>query len=796
MIRNYFKIAWRKLIKNKGYTVINVGGLAIGLAVVMLIGLWVYDEISFNKYHSNYDRIGRLMVHNGSGTYKTHPIPLATELTTFFGSDLKSVVPSTQPQSYTIGLGDKIVKDAGVFMHPDGPEMFTLRMLQGSWAGLKSPNSIFLSRSLTKKLFGDEDPVNKSIQIDGKIDVTVTGIYEDFPKNSEFNEIMFISAWDVFITYNDGAKNSVNDWADNFIHIFAEINPATDFDKISAKVKDIKISHISKEKAEANKPELFLHPMRKWHLYSKFENRANVTSEQFQFVWFYSLIGIFVLFLACINFMNLSTARSEKRSKEVGIRKVVGSARGQLINQFYSESVLVAILAFAFSILLVYLILPWFNSVADKDVSILWNSSLFWVAGVIFAVFTGLLAGSYPALYLSSFQPAAVLKGGFSGKASASLPRKVLVVFQFTVSIALIIGTITVYRQIQFAKNRPIGYSPEGLIMIHIKAKDLNDKYEVLSQELKKTGAVTAVGAASSTITNIASMSSGFDWKGKDPAMESSLAVICITPEYGSTVNWKFTAGRDFNRDMASDSTGLIINEAAARYMSIINPIDEIIRWETDDFKGGQFKVLGVVEDILMRSPFEPAYPTVFFLQGNKNWIYARINPETSVHEGLPKIERVMKTINPSAAFEYRLVDEQYALKFASEVRIGKLAGFFAILAIFISCLGLFGLASFIAEQRMKEISIRKVMGASVPDLWRLLSKDFLILVVCSCFIAIPVAYYLISEWLQKYEYRTELSWWIFVFAGGSALFIALLTISFQIIKASIINPIKSLRSE
>ncbi len=487
MIKNFFKIAWRNLIKNKVSSFINIGGLSIGMTVAMLISLWIYDEFSFNKYHKNYDRIAQVKAHaNYSGetyTIASHSMPLGTQLRSSYGSDFKYVVMSTQTEQHILSTSDKKFKESGAYMQPEVTEMLSLKMLKGTRAGLKDLNSLLLSESLAKKLFGDADPMNKIVKIKNNSDVKVTGVYKDLPDNTEFKNIAFIAPFDFYLSSYDWARKKQHDWNNIWLNIYTQINPDTDFDKVSARIKNLMLPHVTRE-YEFRQPILFLHPMSKWHLYSKFENGVNVKSEQLKFIWFYGIIGVFVLLLACINFMNLSTARSEKRAKEVGIRKAIGSVRSQLISQFFSESLLVASLAFVLSVFLVQLTLPWFNSVADKKIGILWANPLFWLAGIAFTIFTGLLAGSYPALYLSSFNPVKVLKGTFRAGRFASIPRKVLVVLQFTVSIILIIGTIIVYQQIQFAKNRPVGYSRDGLLQIQMGSTNFQGKYDVLSRIL------------------------------------------------------------------------------------------------------------------------------------------------------------------------------------------------------------------------------------------------------------------------------------------------------------------------
>lgn len=796
MLQNYFKIAFRNFTGNKGSSLINIGGLAVGMAIAILIGLWIYDELSFNKVHLNYDRIGQVNIHNGDGTYRSLPIPLGEELKSTYRDDFKYVVMSSDLEPHILSAKDKKFGQPGAYMQPDAPEMFTFKMLYGTRAGLQNPHSILLVESLAKKLFGNEDPINQVLKIDDKTDVKVTGVYKDFPDNSALKDIAFVAPWDLYVSSNDWVKNSIDDWKNNAFNIYVQILPGRDFDKISSEIKNLKIPHISKEKAAKFTPALFVQPMSKWHLYSRFENRVNITSEELKFIWFYGIIGAFVLLLACINFMNLSTARSEKRAKEVGIRKAIGSLRSQLIVQFFAESLLMAVCSYLLAMGLVQLSLSWFNGIAGKALSIPLSNPFYWLAGIVFVVVTGLLAGSYPALYLSSFNAVKVLKGTFKASRFAAIPRKILIVVQFAVSMALIIGTLVVYRQIQFAKDRPVGYTRAGLLAIPMTTGKFQEKYDVLKNELKNTGAVAQMAESGSPITYLGSETGGIDWEGRDPGMESSFGTVPVSYEFGRTVGWELKAGRDFSKEFADDSMGIIINEAAVKYMGLKDPLGTTLRWKREGDRIERYKILGVIKDVVMNSPFEPAYPTVFFLKGGMSTIFLKINPMMGASQALSKIESVFKAIIPASPFEYSFVDEEFAAKFSAEERIGELAACFASLAIFISCLGLFGMASFIAEQRTKEISVRKVLGASAFNLWRLLSKDFAVMVIISLLIATPVTYYFMHNWLQKYPYRTKLSWWIFAITGLGALVITLLTVSYQSIKAALMNPVKSLRSE
>jgi ABC-type antimicrobial peptide transport system permease subunit len=558
---------------------------------------------------------------------------------------------------------------------------------------------------------------------------------------------------------------------------------------VSEKIKKSKYDRAKRE--QEFKPEIFLHPMADWHLRSNWKGGVNIGGRS-QMVWLFGIIGTFVLLLACINFMNLSTARSEKRAKEVGIRMTIGSLRTQLISQFLSESFLVVLLAYIVAIGLVIAMLPWFNNLSDKRIAVEWANPIFWMISFAFILFTSLLAGSYPALYLSSFNPVKVLKGTFKAGRFASLPRKVLVVVQFAVSLTLIIGTIIVYQQIQFSKSRPVGYDREGLMMIQMRSPEFYGKYDLLRTELKKSGAVEEMSESSGPVTGVWSNNGGFTWPGKDPNLQEEFATIWITHEYGKTINWKIAAGRDLSRDFSTDSTGIIVNESSVKFMGLKEPIGTEVTF--DDRK---HHIVGVTKDMVMESPYSPVKPTIYILDANNvNWINLKLIPNKSASESLSVIKSIFKKHVPSAPFDYKFVDEEYAKKFNDEERIGKLASVFSILAIVISCFGLFGLASFVAEQRTKEIGIRKVLGASVPNLWQLLSKDFVLLILIACLISIPIAYSVLSNWLRSYDYHTEISWWTFVVCGFGAVIITLSTVSFQAIRAALMNPVKSLKSE
>jgi putative ABC transport system permease protein len=793
MLTNYLKIAFRNLVRNKVYSFINIGGLAVGMAVAMLIGLWMLDELSFNKCHDNYLRLGRVMTNfyheNEQGAGNAVAIPLGQELKTKYAGDFKKVSMASWNFGHIVALGDKKLRQEGMWVESVFPEMLSLKMIRGNQKGLQDPSAILLTESLAKAIFGDKDPMNKIVKLDNSMDFKVAGVYQDLPRNAEFQSAKFFIPWQKYITTQVWLKEAQTYWGNHSFQLFVEMKENADFEKVAAKIKDVPMQHL-KESVDG-KEGVLLHPMCDWHLYSEFKNGKSVGG-RIQFVWLFSIIGIFVLLLACINFMNLSTARSEKRAKEVGVRKAIGSARKQLIGQFLSESLLVVFISFLFAILLVELNLSWFNQLADKTLTIQWTNPYFWIIGLGFTLFTGLVSGSYPAFYLSSFEPVKVLKGTFRVGKFASIPRKVLVVMQFTVSITLIIGTIIIFKQIQFAQNRPVGYSREGLISIPMNTPEIRNKYQPLRKDLLETGVVENMAQSSSPITNVWANQIGFDWKGKDPNSIPAFGTIAVTHDFGKAVNWQIKQGRDFSRSFGTDTSAFILNESAAKFIGIKNIVGETIK-----FNGQNMQVIGVIKDLVMESPFEPIKPTIFML--SYSWadiISVRLKPNVTVKDALSKVETVFKKYDPASPFSYKFVDDEYAQKFSSESRIGTLASIFAGLAILISCLGLFGLASFMAEQRTKEIGIRKVLGASVRNLWQLLSKDFVVLVIISFVISIPIAYYYLHNWLQNYTYRTEITWWVFALAGSGALLITLLTVSYQAIKAAVANPVKSLRTE
>ncbi len=792
MLGNFFKAAWRNLVKDKTHSFINLAGLSTGMAIALLIGLWIYDELSFDKNIKNYDRIARVIqnvTNNGEvQTWWTVPYPLANELRNNYGSDFKHLAMAANWGDHNITIGDKKIKSTGGYFEKEATAMFTPDMLHGK------PDidisSVLLSASAAKAYFGDEDAINKVLVIDQQPPLKVTGVYKDFPENSSLSNVKFIGCWDTWYHNNNDLKDMEDPWRPNFIILFAQLNDNADFARVSEKIRDAKLKKVNAQ-LQKKQPALFLMPMSKWHLYSEFKGGIN-TGGAIKYVKMFGLIGAFILLLACINFMNLSTARSEKRAKEVGIRKTIGSLRNQLIIQFYSESLVTVTVAAVAAISFAWIALPAFNQIAAKNIHIPWNNIHFWCIMAAFIVCTALIAGSYPALYLSSFRPVKVLKGTFKAGRYAALPRKALVVVQFSVSVILIVGTVIVYKQIQFAKDRPVGYTRANLISIPVYSSKIHEHFNAVRDELIQTGAVTAVAESESPTTAIYNTTSGFSWPGKDPSLSTDFSVVVASYDYGKTINWQLKQGRGFSRDFATDSAAVVLNEAAVKYMNLKNPVGETVTWWDNPLK-----VIGVIDNMVISSPYDEARPVIYTLLNYPgNIAMLKLNPAVSTSAAISKIEPVLKKYNPDQPFEFNFVDDEYGKKFGDEERVGKLSGIFTILAVLISCLGLFGLTSFVAEQRRKEIGVRKVLGASVIQIWNLLSWDFVVLVLLSFLIAVPLSYYFMNEWLQHYSYRTTLSWWIFPVAGISALLITLVTISFQTIKAALADPAKNLRSE
>lgn len=799
MIRNYFKIAWRNLIRNKLYSSINIFGLALGMAVTIIIGLWITDELNFNDYFLNKNKIAQVyqtQTWNGNmGTGNAIPLPLEKALKDKYGDNFKSIVMSSWTNEEYLKYGEKSISRTGNYMQEAAPEMLSLKIIKGKKNGLQEPNSLMISASTAKALFGNADPLGKTVSLNSTNDMKVTAVYKDIPQNNTFFDVQYIAPWKFYVNSRQWIKNSMDNWSNNSFQLFVQIAENASMEQVSDKIIDLKKN--ASEDTRPYNPQLTLLPMSAWHLRSEFKNGKQVGG-RIENVWLFGIIGLFVLLLACINFMNLSTARSEHRALEVGIRKTIGSSRGQLVYQFMSESILVVLFAFVIAVILVFLSLSGFNDLAKKEIEFPWGNLQFWLFSLIFIAVTAFISGSYPALYLSSFKPIKVLKGTFKMGRFSALPRKVLVVTQFTVSVALIIGTLIVLQQIKYSKDRPVGYDRNGLIQIPALSNEFASKFDIMQDQLKNSGAVDEMSTSSSPVTEIYSNQSGFTWEGKPPGFQEDLAWTYVSTDYVKSLNMKIIEGRDFSREFATDSNAVLLNQTAVAYMGLKNPVGMYLRDTDEKDPAPPLQIIGVVEDVVTQSPYEPIKQGVYSFDkyGSVNYYNLRLNPNSSMSQNLALVEKAFKANFPNLPFQYQFIDEQYAQKFASEEQIANLARIFTILAILISCLGLFGLASFVAEQRNKEIGVRKILGATVANVWLLLSKDFLLLVVIALLIASPLAYYFMQGWIEKFSYRTSISVWIFIAAWGGAVFITMITVSFQAIKAAIANPVKSLRTE
>jgi ABC-type antimicrobial peptide transport system permease subunit len=788
MYKSYFVTALRNMVKNKMSALLNILGLSVGITVTIVIGLWITDEVSHEKNFPNYARIGRV-IHNVTNngevtTWFNVPWPLSDEVRKNYGTDFSHIAITSGDNTLQFSAESIKFDKTGRFAEPDLVKMLSLEMVYGSADAANDPSSILVSRSTATAFFGNTDPVGKLMRAQDQVDLKVGGVYEDIPVNSEFTALQFIGSWEAFVKIA-GLEKMDDPWRPNGFSLYVQLNDNSTFERASARIKDAEVKKLS-EALQRKKPELFILPMSEWHLKSEFEN-GKQSGGRIQYVWLFGIVGAFVLLMACINFMNLSTARSEKRAKEVGIRKAIGSLRSQLINQFLGESIITVFISMTIALLLTQISLPFFNLISEKNMTMPWTDPIWVVGSISFTIIIGVLAGSYPALYLSAMGSQKTARQ----HRSSSILRKVLVTIQFTVSVVLLIGTAVIYLQIQHAKNRPLGYNSNGLVIIPV-SKDLHMHFEAIRTELKDNGAIVEMAEAQAPVTERWASSSQFDWKGKDPNLSVDFPFFTISPEYGNTIAWNILQGRDFDRERLSDSAAMIINKAAADYMGFKDPVGETIRWG-----GTPHEVVGVIEDLVTQSPYEDAKPAVYVMStSQQNFLLFKLNPAQPAKESLAAIEPLFKKYNPEHGFNYEFTDVVYQRKFGNEERVGTLATTFACLAIFISCLGIFGLSSFTAEQRTKEIGVRKVLGASTYDLWQMMSKDFMILAVISCAIAVPIAYILLTDWLENFSYHMGVPIWTFVAATVVTLLITLFTVSWHTLNAAGSDPVSSLRSE
>ena len=788
MFRNYFIITIRNLFRNGFYSFINITGLSIGITCSILILLWVYDEISYNKFLPKVDRIyqvwAKAFFDGKANNWTSVPLPTYEAMKTA-DSNIKRAVVTDWGGDHLLAVGDTRLTKKGYFASEEFLEVFEFRLKTGNAEQvMDDPRSIIITEATAKAMFGDEDPINKVIRIDNENDLKVTGVLYNLPSNSTF-QFDFLMTWKFREQINEWVRKNTTNWGNYSFQVFVELNDPKNEAAVSKSIKMLLQEHDQKD----TKPEFFLYPMLRWRLYSSFENGVE-TGGMNEYVQLFTVIAIFIIVIACINFMNLATARSERRAREVGIRKSVGSRRFELIFQFIGESTFISLVAFLLAVLAAQLLLPYYNQLVEKQLAIDYLSKEFWIFSLSLIFITGIVSGSYPAFYLSSFQPAKVLKGKVTVGKSASVPRKVLVTLQFGFSILLIIGTIVIYQQIQLVKGRELGYEQENLITVTYN-NEVSKNYKPIKLDLLSTGVVEAVTKSNSSITDINS-NNFLGWPGKPEELRVIFTTIATEYDYAKTMGIKIIEGREFSEDFKSDTAAILVNKAGLALMNLKDPIGTEL-----DLWGGKRKLIGILDDVLMGDPFEPVKPMFAIL--DPGWIDVvtiRLKKTDDLQASLDRVKTVFEKHAPAYPFEYKFSDVEFQKKFTHINLTSSIASLFSSLAILITGLGLFGLASYTAEQRTKEIGIRKVLGATVSSLVGLMSKDFSRLVLISFALSAPLAWWLLTWYLERYTIRTTIGWWVFPVTGAIALIFALAIVSTQALRAAHANPANSLRSE
>ena len=784
MFKNYLKTALRNLRKNKGFSFLNLMGLSLGMACAVLILLWVFDELQYNKFHKNYKHLYQVM-ENQSYDGKTYTFSAMPGL---FAPAIKQELPEIKYASRSdwgtqalFSLGDKSIYERGLYVDPDFLKMFSFELKKGDTTALTDPTSILITEEMAKKFFGNDDPIGKTLKVNNDKLFTIRGIIKNPPLNNSFR-----FAWLASFSIYEAKNEWLQSWGNNGIQTFVQLKEGADPAAVNKKFYGF---IQSKQKEAIARP--FLFSINDWRLRSRFEE-GKQTGGRIEYVRLFSIIALLIIIIACINFMNLATARSEQRAREVGVRKVLGAARGMLIRQFMSESMVTAFVAVIIAGLIVLFTIGPFNELVEKKLSFSFSNPVISIGLPLLALICGVLAGSYPSFYLSSFNPTTIFRGLRSGKnSSVAIIRKGLVITQFVISIVLIISTIIIYQQIQHVKTRQLGYDKENIVMLGLKGK-MNEHFPPIKTDLLATGMIESATLANSRVLDMNSSSEDFKWQGKDPSMKVLITIEHVSPEYVSTMKMQLKSGRDFNENAIADTANIIINETFANLIGRKDPVGEILMRDNQ-----KLQIIGVVKDFLFNDMYGKPDPLILFCQPSATYLMmVRIKPGHDAQKALAKIETVIDKHNPGYPFEYKFMDAEFDKLFRSEMMVGKLSRLFAILTIVISCLGLFGLAAYTAERRTKEIGIRKVLGATLSNVVTLLSKDFLRLVAIAAIIAFPLAWWMMHQWLQDFAYRIHISWWVFGIAGILSVLIALCTVSFQAIKAAIANPVKSLRTE
>ncbi len=790
MLHNYIKIAVRNLIRNPTYSFINIAGLSLGIATSLMIMLWVIDEVTYDRFHKNVDRLYHVRT---NGTLEDNRMITWYGTTSLVYDELKTsnqfkyLTISSGDVPYLLSVGEKQLSQRGRFVSPEFLQMFQFPLINGSREQvLTDPHSIVLTESAAKALFGESDPINKLITINNGESVKVTGLLKEPPSNSSF-QFDFLITFDFYQIITPWVKTSLGNPDNEDFEVYAELKPEADVDQVNGEIKDL----IKKHSTWLNK-EPFLYPMTRWNLHGEFENGKESANDREDYVISFAIIAVSVLIIACINFMNLSTARSQRRAREVGIRKISGSLRKELIVQFLQESIAIAALSFLFAMVLAELLMPLYNNIVQKKLFIDYSSPLFWLIAVGLILFTGLIAGSYPAFFLSSFKPVNVLKGTFQVGNKSNVSRKVLVIVQFGFSILLIIGTVVIYQQMQFVKDRQLGYTKENLITIK-NNEGLKKSYRVIKNELSQKGLINSCTKSNSPINQIYET----NFLEYPPGNDVTITNIFAEYDYIKTMGVKLIEGRDFSEQIASDSDAVILNKVAIDLMGLKNPIGAKAKIAAEDRE-----IIGVTENILMDSPFHPIDPmyivleTEWTVQSTPQNITVRLPQTKDLNASLKKVEKVFKKYNPLHPFEYSFVDDDFNRRFNSINLIGRLTNIFAFIAIFIAGLGLFGLAAFTAEQRTKEFGVRKVLGASISSLVILISHEFSRLILIAFIISCPLAWWASSNFLERYPYHISFNWWILPVAGALVLSLSLVIVGRQALKAALSNPVESLKNE
>lgn len=790
MFRNYFKTAWRGLLNNRVFSILNILGLATGMAVALLIGLWVSYQFSYDRWIPNYQQVYQAQYRyseNGAiGTQVSVSYPLAEVIKKDIPA-IEYVVQTDWINYHGLVNGTNKVYLPGVMAGQDFLKAFEYPVVRGdAGQALLDRYSIVLTESTAKALFGNADPMTKTVRIDNDHDLRVTGIIKDVAGNSSIN-FSYVVPYDYFRSTAGYGEH----WGFNNMQTFVRLRPGVQYAQVEPLLRTL-LKKYDNSEWQARKVELFLHPMKDWHLNSNFVNGVQ-HGGFIDTVRLFAVIGLLVLVIAGINFVNLSTARSEKRAREVGIRKVVGGLRRNLITQFLVESVVLTSLAFVLAVVLVEAALPAFRELTGDAVRMPYTSVLFWIVMIGYVLATGLLAGSRPAFLLSGFQPVRVLKGSLKAGRSAAWPRRVLVTLQFAASVGLIITTVVIYQQIQYAKDRPTGFDLQRLVMSDV-SPDVQKNYVAIKRELLSSGLASDVTKSSSRVTSYSEGDEFIEFPGKQPGETQNMALIAVSDaDYFKTMGIGFASGLNFSGNPGADTLSAIVNETAIKRMRLKNPLGKTIAYVSNQ----PLKIIGVVKDAMIGSPYRPVESALYIYNPGYAYVVTyKIAAGVPTAKAIAGFQKIFGRYNPAFPYMYQFVDASYAAKFAAETLIGRLAGIFAGLAIFISCLGLFGLAAYVAEQRKKEIGVRKVLGASVGQVWILLSGDFVVLVLVGVIVATPVSLYFLRQWLQQFDYRIGISPWVFVGAAVMALVITVVTISFQAVRAALMNPVKALRSE